>query len=161
MLRTNGYVLTVMTLFFAGLAGAQQGARGTVTEGRVLFHSPSLSTNGLACINCHSDFDEEREPDGRKRAGHSLYNSTLRATFWGQQEADPHRYQSIGDAAVVCVEHFMQSPDKLTARQVESLTVYLKSRSPHPLTDPLALAPAADKSGRYLGHDGGDRIRDR
>ncbi|MBT3343970.1 MAG: c-type cytochrome [Gemmatimonadetes bacterium] len=161
MLRTHVFALTVLTLFLPVFAGAQQGARGTPAEGRVLFHSPSLSTNGLACINCHSDFDEQREPDGRKRAGHSLYNSTLRATFWGQQEADPDRYQSIGDAAVVCVEHFMQNSDKLTARQVESLTVYLRSRSPRPLTDPLALAPAADKTGKYLGHDGGDRIRGR
>lgn len=161
MLRTHMLLLTVLALCLPGLAHAQRGARGTAAEGRILFHSPSLSTNGLSCIDCHSDFNEQREPDGLKRAGHPLYNATLRATFWGQQEADPDRYLNIGDASVVCVEHFMQNRDKLTARQVESLYEYLKSRSPRPLTDPLALAPAADKTGQYLGHDGGDRIRGR
>ncbi|MBT5059179.1 MAG: cytochrome c [Gemmatimonadetes bacterium] len=161
MFRKSALLLTILTLLNPELVAAQRGARGTAAEGRVLFHSPSLSTNGLACINCHSDFDETREPDGRLRAGHPLYNATMRATYWGQQENDPDRYQSIGDAAVVCVEHFMQNPDKLTARQVESLTEYLKFKSPRPLSEPLALAPAADKTGEYLGHDGGDRIRGR
>jgi len=161
MIRTSALLLTILALSAPDAVLAQKGARGTAAEGRVLFHSPALSTNGLACINCHSDFDEQREPDGLMRAGHPLYNATQRATFWGQQENDPDRYQSIGDAAVVCVEHFMKNPDKLTARQVESLSEYLKFKSPRPLTDALALAAAADKTGQYLGHDGGDRIRGR
>ncbi len=161
MIRKISLFLIVMTLFLPDLGRAQTGARGTAAEGRILFHSPALSTNGLACSNCHSDFDEKREPDGRLRAGHPLYNASMRSTYWGQQENDPDRYQSIGDAAVVCVEHFMKNSDKLTARQVESLSEYLKFKSPRPVPSPLALAPAADKTGQYLGHDGGDRIRGR
>ncbi|MBT4098672.1 MAG: hypothetical protein HOE86_13555, partial [Gemmatimonadetes bacterium] len=65
MFRKSALLLTILTLLNPELVAAQRGARGTAAEGRVLFHSPSLSTNGLACINCHSDFDETREPDGR------------------------------------------------------------------------------------------------
>ncbi len=140
---------------------AQMAMRGTMQEGRLMFHSSALSSNGLACIQCHADFDESRQSDGLIRAGHPLVNAASRETWWGQDEEDPDRYSDISHAAVFCVEHFMRNPQKLTAQQLLGLQAYLAGITKRPIPTPLALAPAADKTGEYSGFDGGDRINGR
>ncbi|MEE2657892.1 MAG: cytochrome c [Candidatus Latescibacterota bacterium] len=140
---------------------AQIAMKGATSEGRVLFHSPALSTNGLSCIDCHADFDEGRMGDGRIRAGHSLYGAASRQTFWGQEPGDPFRYMDITEAAVTCVKRFMLNPEQLTTEQVLSLGAYLKSINRRPSIAPLALSPAPDRTGVYADFEGGDRIKGR
>ncbi|MFH1566465.1 MAG: c-type cytochrome [Gemmatimonadota bacterium] len=142
-------------------AGAQVKISGSAPEGRLLFHSPALSGNGLACTNCHADFDEVRRNDGLIRAGHSLENAASRQTFWGQELDSPDRYPDISSAAVVCVETYLQRPDKLTAQQKLSLETYLRAIDRQPVVLPLAYAPAADLTGEYAGFGGGDKRRGR
>jgi mono/diheme cytochrome c family protein len=146
-------------LFFAAVpTAAQMKMFGSAQAGFKLFNSAALSTNGLSCSTCHAHFDEDRIDDGRLRPGHSLFNSSHRETWWGQDPDDPASYQSIGAASVVCVEHFMRNPDKLTAQQLLDLDAYLANITLRSITDPLALAPAADKTGQYAGFDGGDKF---
>jgi len=107
-----------VVLAFAMGAEAQSAPKGTWREGRALFHSPAVSTNGLACIHCHSDFDEKNDNDGLLRAAHSLADAASRQTYWGQELEDPDRYQDVAHAGVVCVQTFMRNPKKLTAQQL-------------------------------------------
>ncbi len=155
-------ILTIISLMFtfawADLIDAQMNLTGTSSAGRRLFHSPMLSSNGLSCGDCHSDFDEKRYDDGRIRAGHSLYNSYYRQTWWGKDPREPGAYATAGEAAVVCVIHYMRNPDKLTAQQTLDLTAYLKAISKESLEPPLAIAPAADKTGEYAGFENGNRV---
>lgn len=153
--------VVLVVLCGAGASPAQMTTRGTSHEGRLLFHSSGLSTNGTSCIHCHADFDEARRDDGKIRAGHSLYNAATRETWWGQETDDPDRYADISHAAVVCIEHYMRNPQNLTAQQHLSLQAYLKAITKRSLRAPLAITPAADKTGAYAGFEGGDRIRGR
>lgn len=159
--RFCAHIAVLIIALGAASLSAQMKMRGTPQEGRVMFHSSALSSNGLACIQCHADFDESRLDDGLIRAGHSLYNSASRQTWWGQEPDDPDRYSDIAHASVVCVEHYMRNPEKLTAQELLSLQAYLKGITKRPVRVPLALAPAADKTGEYGGLDGGDRIAGR
>ncbi len=139
---------------FALDADAQRAPKGAWGEGRTLFHSPAVSTNGLACIHCHSDFDEKRERDGLLRAAHSLANSASRQTYWGQEiEDNPDRYQDIAHAGVVCVETFMRNPKKLTAQQLVDLQAYLKRINRRPILTPLVNVPGGDLTGEYAGFE--------
>lgn len=140
---------------------AQVKVTGSAVEGRLLYHSAALSGNGLACVTCHADFDEERRDDGLIRAAHPLYNAASRETFWGQEADSPDRYPNISSAAVRCVEAFLLRPDKLTAQQTLSLQAYLRAITRKPTRQPLAYTAAADLTGEYAGFGGGDKRRGR
>ena len=157
MLISNFIYLMILVLS-AEWAAAQMSLQGTSSAGRRLFHSPMISKNGLSCGDCHSDFDEKRFDDGRIRAGHSLYNSYFRQTWWGKDPKEPGAYSTAGEAAVVCVIHYMRNPEKLTAQQILDLTAYLKAISKKSVQPPLAIAPAADKTGVYAGFDKGNHV---
>lgn len=150
--------LSLASLVIIPCVEAQMRMRGTSKSGRVLYHSPAVGRNGLACINCHADFDEEKSTDGRLRAGHALINAAKRKTYWGQDPEVDNLYPDIAHAAVVCVEEFMLNPDKLTSQQLLHLQSYLRNITRQPITAPLALAPSADKTGEYGGFGGGDKI---
>lgn len=154
------FVLVALCLLFVAVVGgdAQVRPKGVQIEGRILFHSPAVSTNGLACINCHADFDEKRNRDGLLRAANSLANSASRQTWWGQEHEDPDRHQDISHAAVVCVETFMRNPKKLTAQELVDLQEYLKGINRRPMLEPLTPAVGGDLTGEYAGFDGGDKI---
>jgi len=145
-------------LFLAGSTTAQMTVTGTSDSGRRLFYSPTISTNGLSCSHCHADFDEETRSDGQIRAGHSLFNSFYRETWWGKDPEEPEAYATIDEAAVVCVLHYMRNKDQLTAQQQLDLRAYLKSIARRALRTPLAIAPAADKTGEYKNFGGGNRL---
>lgn len=156
---------TILNLAVAALtlspALAQVKITGSAGEGRLLYHSPALSGNGLACITCHADFDEVRRSDGLTRAAHALYNAASRETFWGQEADSPDRYTDISSAAVRCVEAFLLRPDKLTAQQALSLQAYLRAITRQPTRQPLAYTAAADLTGEYAVFEGGDKRRGR
>ncbi len=141
---------------------AQSNLQGTAPSGRRLFHSPALSSNGLACINCHADFDEERSPDGLIRSGHSLYNAARRDNWWGKDSEDIDAYPDISTAAIVCVVRYQRNTaKKLTAQQMLNLQAYLESITRRPTTVPLAITPGADKTREYVGFGGGNRHKGR
>jgi mono/diheme cytochrome c family protein len=144
------------SLSFAWSADAQ--FRATSSEGRKLFHSPAISTNGLSCANCHASFDESKQNDGLIRAGHSLYNAGKRSTFWGKDPELPGAFPDISSAAAICVKQFMLNDRGLTAQQIKILQLYLDAITRRPLPAPLPIAPAADKTGRYDGFGDGNKL---
>jgi cytochrome c553 len=150
--------LMFVVLAFAMGAEAQSAPKGTWREGRALFHSPAVSTNGLACIHCHSDFDEKNDNDGLLRAAHSLADAASRQTYWGQELEDPDRYQDVAHAGVVCVQTFMRNPKKLTAQQLVDLQAYLRRINRRPILTPLVPVPGGDLTEEYAGFEGGDKI---
>lgn len=152
------FAFAALTLLLLVDAQAQSSPRSSPAQGRILFHSPSISTNGLSCAHCHADFDERRNDDGRIRAAHSLANSANRLTWWGQELEDPDRYQDIAHAGIVCVVTFMLNPKKLTAQELVDLQAYLKSINRRPELAALTIAPGADPTGDYAGFEGGDKI---
>lgn len=156
--RRNRHLILAFFLLTTLFLQAQMVMKGVSTEGRRLFHSPALSTNGLSCAYCHADFDEQQHSDGLIRAGHSLYNAAARETWWGKDPKKPDAYPEISAAAVVCVEHYLRNPNKLTAQQMLDLQAYLQSITRQAVRAPLAIAPAADETGEYQGFDGGNRL---
>lgn len=148
----------LLALSLALPLSAQMTMTGAAPEGRRLFHSPTLSANGLSCGHCHADFDEKLKDDGLIRAGHSLANAAQRETWWGKDPKRPNAYRQIAAAAVVCVEHYLRNPMKLTAQQMLDLQAYLEAITPRPDPAPLAIAPAADQSGEYQGYEEGNRL---
>ena len=151
-------VLACTVLGIAVTADAQSAPKGAWMEGRGLFHSPAVSTNGLACIHCHADFDEKRDNDGLLRAGHSLANAANRQTYWGQEFEAPDRYQDMAHAGVRCVDIFMLNPKKLTAQQLVDLQAYLERINRRPILAPLTYTAIGDLTGEYAGFEGGDKI---
>ena len=155
--------LLLITPLLLGLLGSEptQGQmilKGTSEEGRRLFHSSSISSNGLSCAHCHADFDETKRSDGLIRAAHSLWNAYYRETWWGKDPKSPEAYATIDEAALACVIHYMRNKSKLTAQQRLDLRAYLKSLSFKVIRTAQPIAPAADKTGEYLGFDGGNRF---
>ena len=159
--RVGILVALTVTCLTPNQSQTQMRMTGTSIDGRVLFHSPAVGRNGLACIDCHADFDEKKKRDGRLRAGHSLINAASRVTWWGQDPEVDNLYPDIAHAAVVCVEDFMLNPDKLSTQQLLNLQRYLKNITRQPNKAPLPLAPAADKTGEYAGYDSGDKVAGR
>jgi mono/diheme cytochrome c family protein len=87
-----------------------------------------------------------------------MYNAARRPTWWGQDPDSPGAYPNVAAAAVVCVEHYLRNPKKLTAQQLLDLHAYLNSLGSAPVLQSLIIAPAADKTGEYLGFEGGNRL---
>jgi mono/diheme cytochrome c family protein len=157
-MRTHPGPVLALTLALILPLSAQMTMTGTAAEGRRLFYSPTLSTNGLSCNHCHADFDEKLKDDGLIRAGHPLANAAQRETWWGKDPKRPNAYRQIAAAAVVCVEHYLRNPTKLTAQQMLDLQAYLEAITRRPDRAPLAIAPAADQSGEYRGFEDGNRL---
>ena len=120
-MKNIGLLVALVSLFihtFAPLLPAQTPIRGQASSGRQLFYSSALSTNGLSCAHCHADFDEAKQNDGRIRAAHSLYNGARRVTWWGRAAEQPDSFPNMAAAALICIEDYMRSPQKLTAHQL-------------------------------------------
>ena len=65
---------TLLIISLVGLTHAQMSDKAKM--GRELFYDPSFGgtldpegVSGLSCANCHADFDETKNPDGKIRAG--------------------------------------------------------------------------------------------
>jgi mono/diheme cytochrome c family protein len=53
-----------------------------VERGRKIFYDSNYGSTGLACANCHADFDDEKYPDDRIRPGHNLIGVTKKKVTW-------------------------------------------------------------------------------
>ena len=163
-MKTIGLLVALVSLFVhtsAPLLPAQTPIKGQASIGRQLFYSSAISANGLSCAHCHADFDESKKDDGRIRAAHSLYNGARRSTWWGRNPKQPDHFPNMAAAALVCIEDYMRSPQKLTAKQLLDLQKYLEYITRRPVSLPQVIAPAADKTGLYPGFEGGNKFKGR
>ena len=107
--------------------------------GRELFYDPSFGgtldakkISGLACANCHADFDEEMNPDGKIRSGHSMVGVPHRGEAKGGMiKGDMFRRAAGGGG--FCYEHFLQrvpsdkvNPTAIPEKQAEALMAYFE-----------------------------------
>ncbi|MCS7228720.1 MAG: c-type cytochrome [Candidatus Kryptonium sp.] len=53
-----------------------------VKRGREIFYDSNYGTTGLACANCHADFDDVTYPDDKIRPGHNLIGAHRRKITW-------------------------------------------------------------------------------
>ena len=134
--------------------------------GRELFYDPSFGgtldpkkISGLACANCHADFDEETNSDGKIRSGHSIGGVPQR----GEAKKGTIKGEVFGRSAGgsgFCYEHFLQrvpsdkvNPAAIPEAQAEALMAYFEhvsggNKGPKvqmTMLDKDAAAAAADK----------------
>jgi mono/diheme cytochrome c family protein len=68
-------------------------------RGQEIFRDRKLGESGVACMDCHADYDEESRNDGRIRAGHSILGAHRRAQGWnGEFSGDAMRRTAAGAA---------------------------------------------------------------
>ena len=75
-----------------------------VVAGKKLFRSADWTATGLTCIHCHADFNEKKDPDGKVRPGHSLFNAGYRTSYntW-----DREKIFSLDEAIVACMTRWL------------------------------------------------------
>ena len=132
-------LLTVvcLTLVFTMPTHAEMSEQAQL--GRELFYDPSFGgtlepkkISGLACADCHADFDEDANPDGKIRAGHSIIGVPQRGEAKGGMiKADIFRRAAGGGG--FCYQHFLQripaakvDPIAIPEEQAEALMVYFE-----------------------------------
>jgi mono/diheme cytochrome c family protein len=107
--------------------------------GRELFYDPSFGgtldptkVSGLSCADCHADFDEAANPDGRIRSGHSIVGVPHRGEAKGGMiKGDDFRRAAGGGG--FCYEHFLQrvpgnkvNPTAIPEEQAEAVMAYFE-----------------------------------
>ena len=107
--------------------------------GRELFSDPSFGgtldpakVSGLSCSDCHADFDEATNPDGRIRAGHSIVGVPHRGTAKGGMITADIFARAAGGGGF-CYQHFLQKipsnkvdPTAIPEEQAEALMAYFE-----------------------------------
>ena len=127
-------VLTMVLIF---LTQAQMSNEAQL--GRELFHDPTFKgtidpakATGLACVNCHADFDDAANPDGLIRAGHSVVGVPHREEAKGGMIKGADFARAAGGGGF-CYEHFLQrvprdkvNPTAIPAEHAEALMAYFE-----------------------------------
>ena len=110
--------------------------------GRELFHDPTFKgtidpskATGLACANCHADFDDTANPDGLIRAGHSVVGVPHRGEAKGGMIKGADFARAAGGGGF-CYEHFLQrvphdkvNPTAIPAEHAAALMAYFETIS--------------------------------
>ena len=138
MRKVKGVVIvTILILPLAAVASAEMSEKAQM--GRELFYDPSFGgtlepqkISGLACAHCHADFDEDANPDGKIRAGHSIIGVPHRGEAKGGMiKADIFRRAAGGGG--FCYQHFLQripedkvDPIAIPEEQAEALMAYFE-----------------------------------
>ena len=134
--------------------------------GRKLFSDPSFGgtldpakISWLSCSDCHADFDEATNPDGRIRAGHSIVGVPHRGTAKGGMITADIFARAAGGGGF-CYQHFLQkipsnkvNPTAIPEEQAEALMAYFEhvsgdNKGPQfqiAMLDKAAASAAADK----------------
>ncbi|MBR9976908.1 MAG: cytochrome c [Bacteroidetes bacterium] len=76
-------------------------------KGQEIFRDRDFGETGVACIDCHADFDEDRNPDGRIRPGHSILGAHARAHAWNG-EFTGAALRHTGAGAAKCAWQFQE-----------------------------------------------------
>jgi mono/diheme cytochrome c family protein len=157
-------LISILILSLAAWANAEMSEKARL--GRELFYDPSFGgtlepkkISGLACANCHTDFDEEANPDGKIRAGHSIIGVPQRGEAKGGMiKGDMFRRAAGGGG--FCYQHFLQripsdkvDPTAIPEEQAEALMAYFEhvsgdNKGPQfeiQMLDKEAAAEAAEK----------------
>jgi mono/diheme cytochrome c family protein len=126
-----------LTLSLAVLVNAEMSEKAQM--GRELFYDPSFGgtldptkVSGLSCADCHADFDEAANPDGRIRSGHSIVGVPHRGEAKGGMiKGDDFRRAAGGGG--FCYEHFLQrvpgnkvNPTAIPEEQAEAVMAYFE-----------------------------------
>ena len=128
---------TLLTLSLAIIANAEMSEKAKM--GRELFSDPSFGgtldptkVSGLSCSDCHADFDEATNPDGRIRAGHSIVGVPHRGTAKGGMITADIFVRAAGGGGF-CYQHFLQKipsnkvdPTAIPEEQAEALMAYFE-----------------------------------
>ena len=103
---------TLLTLSLVTITNAEMSEKAKM--GRALFSDPSFGgtldpakASGLSCSDCHADFDEATNPDGRIRAGHSIIGVPHRGTAKGGMITADIFERAAGGGGF-CYQHFLQ-----------------------------------------------------
>lgn len=80
------------------------GYAGDAVAGKKLFRSGDWTATGLTCIHCHADFNEKKDPDGKVRPGHSLFNAGYRTAY---NKWDREKTTSLDEAIRACMTRWM------------------------------------------------------
>ena len=110
--------------------------------GRELFHDPTFNgtiapskATGLACADCHADFDDTANPDGLIRAGYSVVGVPHRGEAKGGMIKGADFARAAGGGGF-CYEHFLQrvprdkvNPTAIPAEHAEALMAYFETIS--------------------------------
>jgi mono/diheme cytochrome c family protein len=103
-------LVPVVAVLFVGCGSGEKkegNAEGTDTaaieqlaqKGQEIFRDRHLGESGVACMDCHTDYDEDSKNDGRIRAGHSILGAHKRAQTWnGEFSGDALRRTAAGAA---------------------------------------------------------------
>ena len=157
--------LTVsLTLSLAIKVNAEMSEKAQM--GRELFGDPSFGgtldptkVSGLSCSDCHADFDEVTNPDGRIRSGHSIIGVPHRGTAKGGTITADIFDRTAGGSGF-CYEHFLQKvpsnkvdPTAIPEEQAAALMAYFEhvsgdNKGPRfqlVMLDKAAASAAADK----------------
>ena len=161
-----GSTLIVLCLIFLFTLPTHAEISEQAQLGRELFYDPSFGgtlepkkISGLACGDCHADFDEDANPDGKIRAGHSIIGVPHRGEAKGGMiKADIFRRAAGGGG--FCYQHFLQrvpsdkvDPTAIPEEQAEALMAYFEhvsgeNKGPQfelEMLDKEAASAAADK----------------
>lgn len=165
MYRIVVFGLTVLlTLSLVTITNAEMSEKAKM--GRELFSDPSFGgtlnpskVSGLSCSDCHADFDEATNPDGRIRAGHSIVGVPHRGTAKGGVIAADIFERAAGGGGF-CYQHFLQKvpsnkvdPTAIPEEQAAALMAYFEhvsgdNKGPEfqlTIMDKDAASAAADK----------------
>ena len=138
MYRIVVFVLAaLLTLSLATIVNAEMSAEAKM--GRELFSDPSFGgtldpakASGLSCSDCHADFDEATNPDGRIRAGHSIVGVPHRGTAKGGMITADIFARAAGGGGF-CYQHFLQKipsnkvdPTAIPEEQAAALMAYFE-----------------------------------
>ena len=135
-MRQLSFLGFILFLIFLGTA-----AKSEITPqaqlGRELFHDPSFGgtidsnkASGMSCATCHADFDEEQEPDGQIRTGHSIIGVRNRGkSQWAK--VTPAIFERAAGGAGFCYQRFLQripeskiDPSAIPEAQAKALMAY-------------------------------------
>ena len=136
-------ILAALLLAGCGGGGEKKDAAGSTDtaaleklaeRGQEIFRDRSLGESGVACMDCHTDYDEAEKNDGRIRAGHSILGAHRRAQTWnGEFTGDALRRTAAG--AAKCAYQFQASGQgvetALSAQDAEALMAFYEYISPH------------------------------
>ena len=117
--------LMVLLMFSLGIiANAEMSEKAKM--GRELFSDPSFDgtldpakVSGLSCSDCHADFDEATNPDGRIRAGHSIIGVPHRGEAKGGMITADIFARAAGGGGF-CYQHFLQ---KIPSNKVDPIAI--------------------------------------
>lgn len=114
------FVLTAMTALLLSACGggeeksAGDGATDTAAleklaqRGQEIFRDRERGESGVACMDCHTDYDESRKNDGRIRAGHAILGAQRRAQVWNGEFSGDALVRTAAGAAK-CAYQFQAS----------------------------------------------------